>query len=90
MGLLGAIALGVGAAVGVSKMMKGPSMPAPQPAPPPSPPPQRVEPDVEKAKMDIRERIRRARGRAGSIATEPGLLEAAPPGRRPVLADVLG
>ncbi len=57
--------------------------------PPPTPPgPTIVDPEVTKARDDIRERLKRARGRSASRVTggSLGLAET----NRPVLAEVLG
>jgi len=56
----------------------------------PPPVPVRIEPEVEKARQDVKERLRRARSRALSQVTGFGLLEEAPPTVRPTLSDLLG
>lgn len=62
-----------------------PSPPALRPAAP-----VRAMPEVAKAKMDLRERLKRARSRALSRVTEFGLLEIEAPVRRPMLSDIMG
>lgn len=62
----------------------------PAPAPLPAPVPVKVAPEIGKAKGDLMERLRRARSRAVSRVVEIGLLEEAPPIRRPMLSDILG
>jgi hypothetical protein len=64
-----------------------PSAPAPVPMPPPAP--ATVLPGEEKAKEDLRERLRRARSRALSRVTEFGLLEEPAQVARPVLSSTL-
>jgi len=59
-------------------------------APPePTLPPVRIQPEIEKAKFDLREKLRRRRGRSASM-TGFGLYDIEAPATRPVLADVLG
>ena len=64
-----------------------PDIPEVQPAPPAAP--VRVLPDVQKAKSDLIEKLRRARSRQKSRKTIPGLLDLAAPTARPVLNDLL-
>jgi len=67
----------------------GGSKPSPAPTPPPAPMP--VQPKPEKAKFDLREKQRRASGRAKSITTDFNkLLEEEAPIKRPILSDLLG
>ena len=49
-----------------------------------------VRPSVEKARMDLLERIKRARSRRTSQLTTPGLLETKATTVRPALTDLLG
>lgn len=62
----------------------GPKGPSPM-----APPQTRIQPEVEKAKGDLREQMRRARSRAASAVVTPGLLKAAPIDR-PALWGTLG
>lgn len=62
---------------------------APAPAPLPPPAPIKILPGVEKAKDDLRERLKRAHSRSLSRVTGPGLLEETPT-RRPMLSERLG
>ena len=66
----------------------GGSSPSPPPVPPPVP--TRIEPEVDKAKKDLLERLKRARARALSRQTEFGLLVEKAPTYRPTLSDILG
>lgn len=54
-----------------------------------SPAPVRVEPEVTKAKADLKQRLRKAQSRALSQQTTPGLLAFSAPSARPVLSDLL-
>ncbi len=56
---------------------------------PPEPPQTRIEPEMEKAKVDLREKLRRRRGRAASM-TGFGLYDIKAPTVRPILSDKLG
>jgi len=49
-----------------------------------------VLPEEEKAKKDLKERLKRMRSRALSRMTGPGLLEVESPTKRPILSDLLG
>jgi len=51
--------------------------------------PIQVLPEIEKQKFDLRERLKRSRSRQMSLATTPGLLNIAAPGKKPVLSDLL-
>lgn len=62
----------------------GPKGPSPM-----APPQARIAPEVEKAKGDLREQMRRARSRALSQVVTPGLLAPAP-AERPALWGTLG
>jgi hypothetical protein len=56
-----------------------------------SPPPTvRVYPEVEKAKSDLREKMKRRKGRVASRLTGIGLWQNEPETKRPVLAERLG
>jgi len=61
----------------------------PDPPPPLPAAPVRVLPDIKKAKLDLRERLKRARSRQLSIQTTPALLNIVAPTVRPVLSDLL-
>jgi hypothetical protein len=63
----------------------------PKTPPPPPPPPTMVEPDIEEARRDMRDKIRRQRGRAASVRTTPGMLSVkAPQLSNAGLSDTLG
>jgi len=64
---------------------------ADEPEMPPIPPGavMTVRPSIEKAKLDLRERLRRLRSRRMSRLTTPGLLETGATTARPVLSDLL-
>lgn len=64
----------------------GGSLPKVEPAPPT---PVRVVPEVEKAKSDLREKLRRRRGRAASL-TGFGMYDVKAPTVRPILSEKLG
>lgn len=52
-------------------------------------PPLRIEPEIEKAKSDLREKLRRRKGRADSM-TGFGLYDIEAPTYRPLLSEKLG
>lgn len=84
--IIGAAAGGAAAAASSSGGGGG-GAPSPGPMPPPAP---KAVTGVEEAKKGVRDRMRRARSRAGTRVTQPGLLQEEAPTSRPLLSNVLG